>query len=447
MKKPLVATISKFPPYMSGHSFEAMNQGRALYEITGYKHHEITYSPEVYDKSANFNDSAQLMRKASQYQYVHRVKASVSARGKIMDGELIKAMTGKLINLISHKGINIISTFYIDPHSLIANQAKIYAQNVLGKRIIVAQKAVGSDVLSSIGNHLKDGQGRLLLLQLLESDLIFAVSKYTKEKLIEYAKAVLPSDSASKFINRLEVLYAPFDNEYFGLKNEKVVNNLKSRFKIKNGTKVISYFGRLFPEKGVDDLIRAYALLNNYFTDLNLIIGGQGIEMTKLKKLARAMNLPGIKFAGGVSDIEKRGIMQMSDLGVIPTKPIKNFVETLCISALEFQASGTVLLTTKIGGVPEAGGDHSLYAKHSNPEDLARNIARVLNGQVNLLEIKRKGLEHTAKFNYLKITKKFLEKVIQKQETKDKRRATINPSAFLIPEMPVTFYGSRRYKI
>src|SRR3989344_6287241 len=112
MKKPLVATISKFPPYMSGHSFEAMNQGRALYEMTGYKHHELTYHPDMYDKSTNFNNSAQLIKKSQKHLYVHRVKPSNSSNVKVFDGELTKAFIGQLINLIQEKKVNVISTFY-----------------------------------------------------------------------------------------------------------------------------------------------------------------------------------------------------------------------------------------------------------------------------------------------------------------------------------------------
>lgn len=431
---------------MSGHSFEAMNQGRALYEITGYKHHEVTYSAEIYDKTTNYNDSSELLSKSKQHLYVHRVKPSASAKGKVLDGELIKALAGKVINLIEKKEVNILSTFYLDPHAFIANQSKVYAEKVLGRKVVTAQKAVGSDILSSIGNHLRDGQGKLVLLQLLESDLIFAVSQYTKDKVLEYSKKILSPEAHLKIASRLEVLYAPFDNEFYGQRNLKQIQILKSKFKIKEGSRVISYFGRLFPEKGVEDLIRAYANLQGYFSGLHLVIGGQGIDASLLKRLVRELGIKGVSFAGGVSDEEKRAIMQMSTLGVIPTKPISNFVETLCISALEYQASGTVLLTTKVGGVPEAAGVHSLYAKHSNPADLALNISKVLNHKVDLEGIKLQGQRHVEQFNYFKITKRFLQKAMQKLEQKRSKRVTINTSAgWLIPALPIG-YG-KKYKI
>src|SRR3989344_4602634 len=446
MKKPLVVTISKFPPYMSGHSFEAMNQGRALYEMTGYKHHELTYRPDIYDKSTNYNDAPSLLKKAAKYLYIHRVKTVSSKNVKVFDGELTKAFAGRLINLIQSKKVNVISTFYLDPHAYIANQAKIYAEKILGKKIITVHKAVGSDVLNSIGNHLTDGQGKFLLLQMLEADIMFAVSQYTKDKLVEFAKVVLPPEFSNKIASKTEVLYAPFDNEYFAIRDEKLTRNLKDRLRIRSNQQIISYFGRIFPEKGIEDLVYAYKSVKENFPELVLVVGGYGIELAKLKKMVKDLGLKDVKFTGAVSDKEKRAIMQMSVLGVIPTKPIKNFVETLCISALEYQAAGTVLLTTKVGGVPEAGGSHSLYARHSNPKDLALKIALVMRGRVDRDMIIDQGLEHVTKFNYLEITKRFLDKVQEKrEEQRIASRVRIEPD-FWLGSSSAKSYG-RRYKV
>lgn len=401
---------------MSGHSFEAMNQGRGLFELTGYKHYEITYDPSVYDKSVNYNDSPELIKYSKKFLHVSQVGASSLKNTKVLEGELMKAFIGKIINLIEKKDINVLSTFYLDPHAYFANQAKFYAKNILGKKIVTAHKAVGSDVLNSMGTHLEDGQSKFLLNEFLSGDLIFAVSEYTRKKIVEYAYSVLPKKAAYELEKRLMVLYPPFENEFFAIRDEGLIADLKKKYRIREGSQIISYFGRLFPEKGVDDLLLAYAEVKKLFPKIFLIIGGYGIEMNNLKLRAKEIGLSDYKFAGAVSDHEKRAIMQMSVLGIIPTKPIKNFVETLCISALEYQASGCVLLTTRVGGVPEAGGEHSLYAKHSDPVDLAKKISLVLAGKVNRSEIIGKGLRHVAKFNYRKITERFLGLVNKKLE-------------------------------
>jgi glycosyltransferase involved in cell wall biosynthesis len=404
-----VCTISKYPPYMSGHSFEALYQGKALLEMTGEKHYEVTYDQFIYDTTTNYNNSPELMSEAEQYLNVYRMLPGDKGNVKVLDGALIKAFIGQVINLIIEKNITVLSTFYLDPHAYIANQAKLYAQAVLGKKIITAHKAVGSDVLNSIANHLRDGEGKFLLLQLLSGDIMLAVSEFTKEKIIEYAQDLLPLHFTEKFASEMKVLYAPFNNTYFLERDDEHLYSFKKKFNIPENIKIISYFGRLFPEKGVEDLLAAFALLKRDQPDTLLVIGGQGISSDGLKQFVQMRNLPDVIFTDTVSNDEKRALMQLSYVGVIPTKPILNFVETLCISALEYQAAGVPLVTTRVGGVPEAAGSHSLYAKHSSPEDLAEKIALVLDNKVDRQAMIDSGIEHVKKFNYHTITRTFVQ--------------------------------------
>lgn len=409
LKDMKVCTISKYPPYMSGHSFEALYQGRALLEMTGEKHYEVTYDQSVYDKATNYNNSSELMSEAEQYLNVYRMLPADHGNVKVLDGALIKAFIGQVIQLISENNINVLSTFYLDPHAYIANQAKIYAQVVLGKKIITAHKAVGSDVLNSIANHRRDGEGKFLLLQLLSGDIMLAVSQFTKEKIIEYAEDILPSRLAEKIASEMKVLYAPFNNEYFLERDEEELHSFKRKFRILEHMKIISYMGRLFPEKGVEDLLAAFALVKKDRPDTLLVIGGHGISLDELKYSVQVQNIPDVIFTGTVSNREKRALMQLSHVGVIPTKPILNFVETLCISALEYQAAGVPLVTTRVGGVPEAAGSHSLYSKHNSPDDLAEKIALVLDDKIDRQGMIEAGIEHVKKFNYYTITKTFVQ--------------------------------------
>src|SRR5260370_14787789 len=161
------------------------------------------------------------MSEAEQYVYVYRMITVDYEIVKGIDGDLIKVFIGQVIQLISEKNITVLSTFYLDPHAYIANQAKFYAQVVLGKKIITAHKAVGSDVLNSIANHRRDGEGKFLLLQLLSGDLMLAGSQFTKDKILEYAEGVLPSCLPEKIAAEMKVLYAPVNTEYFLERDEE----------------------------------------------------------------------------------------------------------------------------------------------------------------------------------------------------------------------------------
>jgi glycosyltransferase involved in cell wall biosynthesis len=394
---------------MSGHSFEALYQGKALLEITGEKHYEVTYDQSLYDKETNYNNSPELMSEAEQYLHVYRMLPDIRGNVKVLDGALIKAFTGQVINLIIEKNINVLSTFYLDPHGYIANQAKLYAEMVLGRKIITAHKVVGSDVLNSIANHRTDSEGRFLLLQLLGADVMLAVSQFTKDKIVEYAQDLLPEPLAEKIATQMKILYAPFNNTYFQERYDKELYAFKRKFRVADDMRIISYIGRLFPEKGVKDLLTAFAIIKRAYPDTQLVIGGHGISADELKRYVQVQCIPDVIFTDTVSNSEKRALMQLSYMGVIPTKPILNFVETLCITALEYQAAGVPLVTTPVGGVPEAAGPHSMYAEHSSPEDIAEKIAILLDNKIDRQAMIRAGIEHVKKFNYYDITKTFVQ--------------------------------------
>src|SRR5262249_51161915 len=151
------------------------------------------------------------------------------------------------IKLIEHEGINVLSTFYLEPHASIANMARDYGQALLGKRVLVAHKAVGSDVLNSIANHYADGQGQLLLSEYLKGDLQLAVSLYTRDELIRHARHLLPEGEADKLEAQTTVLYAPTDNDYFETTDAEGMQDLRSILGLTPSDRVISYFGRVFP--------------------------------------------------------------------------------------------------------------------------------------------------------------------------------------------------------
>lgn len=149
--------------------------------------------------------------------------------------------------------------------------------------------------------------------------------------------------------------------------------------------------------------------MKEHIPEAVLLIGGQGLDLHRLRQLAQEQGTPNIIFTGGVSDRHKRALMQLSEIGVIPTVPMNTFVETLCISAIEYLAAGTPLITTPVGGVPEAAGEYSMYTEPHNPCELAHAIEHLLGDNARKTEMARTGQMHVRQFNYRKITDQFLE--------------------------------------
>jgi glycosyltransferase involved in cell wall biosynthesis len=130
----------------------------------------------------------------------------------------------------------------------------------------------------------------------------------------------------------------------------------------------------------------------------------------------KEQHISDVIFTGGVSNAEKRALMQLSCVGVIPTKPILNFVETLCITALEYQAAGTPLVTTRVGGVPEAAGIHSTYVPCNDPQQIATEVIKLLKNPNKHRAVTKAGEAHVKTFGYRHITEKFLEYVVACRE-------------------------------
>lgn len=86
---------------------------------------------------------------------------------------------------------------------------------------------------------------------------------------------------------------------------------------------VISYLGRIDFMKGIDLLIRAFALISRDYPDVMLVIAGSGNRgyLDKCSKLADTLNIRSrVKFIGYIFGEDKIGLIDASTVLVIPTR-------------------------------------------------------------------------------------------------------------------------------
>lgn len=121
-----------------------------------------------------------------------------------------------------------------------------------------------------------------------------------------------------------------------------------SDYKEELGARVlISYVGRLDPEKNVGILCEAFTSLN-LPDDHNLVIVGDGIDGGRLRR--KYHDDSRIIFRGHVADPhELQRILRATDIWVLPSS-----VEGLSIALLEAMASGTAVIATDVGADGEA---------------------------------------------------------------------------------------------
>ncbi len=114
------------------------------------------------------------------------------------------------------------------------------------------------------------------------------------------------------------------------------------------GTKSILYVGRLERRKGVELLIKAFAVLQREMPEVHLIIAGEGNRRTYLEQLTHTLKLEHVQFVGYVSDEHKRYLMGNADL--------------LCSPAMFGESFGIVLVEGMAMGTPTIGGNNNGYA-------------------------------------------------------------------------------------
>jgi len=128
------------------------------------------------------------------------------------------------------------------------------------------------------------------------------------------------------------------------------------------------YFGRLSPEKGVYDLLRAMVRLPH----TPVVIAGDGPERSRLEALAKELNLKQVLFAGMVHGEKLQKLIAGCSFSVFPS----HAYETLGKSILESYAWGRPVVASDLGSRREfvQHGVTGLLYSDGDREQLANSI-------------------------------------------------------------------------
>lgn len=114
-----------------------------------------------------------------------------------------------------------------------------------------------------------------------------------------------------------------------------------------NASVLVSYVGRVDPEKNVGDLLTAFQRLD-LPRDHKLVVAGSGMELARLRRKAAGDHR--ILLRGYVGDLhEKMRILRASDIFVLPSS-----IEGLSQAMLEAMATSTAVVATDVGADAEA---------------------------------------------------------------------------------------------
>ncbi|MEB2268351.1 glycosyltransferase family 4 protein [Priestia megaterium] len=123
-------------------------------------------------------------------------------------------------------------------------------------------------------------------------------------------------------------------------------DNQREKLETSPSNLVITCVARLGPRKGHNHLFEALARLKKYTSNVEVLIVGDGQMREKLEKQKKALGLSMVKFLGSRDDVPS--ILNKTDIFVLPT-----INDSLPLSIIEAMHSGTAVISTNCGGIPE----------------------------------------------------------------------------------------------
>jgi glycogen(starch) synthase len=146
--------------------------------------------------------------------------------------------------------------------------------------------------------------------------------------------------------------------------------------RVRYGSPLIAYCGRLEEEKGVQTLMDAMPAILRAVPAARAVVIGEGSARPALEALARRRRVGhAVTFAGYLPEERMRAAVAAADVDVVPS-----LYEPFGFVALEAMAAGTPLVASRTGGLAEIveDGRTGWLVEPGDARELARAVAAVL---------------------------------------------------------------------
>lgn len=348
-------------PTFGGSGVLATELGKALAD-KGHNIHFITYQQPV--RLSHFHTNI----------FYHEVRVPTYPLFDYPPYET--ALSSTMVDVITNNNIQLLHVHYAIPHASAAYMAKqILAKE--GIHIPVITTLHGTDI-TLVG---RDKTYRpVVTFSMNESDILTAVSDNLKEE--TYRNFAIEKD--------IEVIHNFVDVKRF---NRKPVDAFKKLI-APNGEKIIVHASNFRKVKRVDDVVKAFLLINEKIPS-KLLLLGDGPERPPIEAEARNSNAcDAIKFLGKQEQMED--ILPIADLFLLTSE-----YESFGLAALEAMAAEVPVISTNAGGLPEIiiNGNCGYMSNVGDVEDMSKNAILILHDKITHDRFKANALTQAKKFD------------------------------------------------
>jgi glycosyltransferase involved in cell wall biosynthesis len=138
----------------------------------------------------------------------------------------------------------------------------------------------------------------------------------------------------------------------------------------------ILFLGRVFRSKGVFELLEAFGLLSHRFSDVELLIAGEGKDLDEARAYALKNGFgPSVRFPGWVDGDAKQSLLSEADIFCLPSH-----AEGLPNAMIEAMAAGLPIVVTPVGAIPDVivDGANGLLIPVQDASALAQRFEMLL---------------------------------------------------------------------
>lgn len=205
---------------------------------------------------------------------------------------------------------------------------------------------------------------------------------------------------------------APNGVDLEDFKVEENINDLKEKFNLPLGKKLVMYIGHLYRWKGIDVIIRVAEILLARRDVIFILIGGTDEDVKKYKQIAKNRKLTNLVLFGYQKKEKIPEFLKCADILLLPNEPIsRESIEfTSPIKMFEYMASKRPIVASDLPSFEEVlNKNNAVLVEPSDPESLIKGIEKVLGDSDLAKKISKQAHKDVQKYTWNKRAKRIIQ--------------------------------------
>lgn len=230
-------------------------------------------------------------------------------------------------------------------------------------------------------------------------------------KIVGISKSVIEGIGGDLNDNRYSIIHNICREEKFplGTSTDKIL--AKEKFNISNEKFVISFAGRIVPEKGIHILIEAIKSLDlDLQSKIILLVAGsswfkEGKKTEFEERIFKESESINVKWLGYVDNWELHKVYHASEIFIVPSiweEPAGQVV-------VEAQSTGTKVIASDVGGIPEYLSPYEKTVRPNSSKELALAIKKQFEKSIDLEHSRERAEWVRSNFSINMITDEWLD--------------------------------------